>query len=153
MLVPGPQETLRILDGSDQHAEVRALEGWKGTVAFAAPALAYAADAIAQTEPPDRLRLQNRLEDVIVQAQEPIELGRGTAGPRLMILPFDRTHARAFPSLRLALGTLKIGPLMLQTLTIVHLADAQILLERSAAHDAVVTTLNAAGLHVAAAWA
>ena len=46
----------------------------------------------------------------------------------------------------LALGTLKIGPLMLPTLTIVHLADAQILLERSAAHDAVVTTLHAAGL-------
>lgn len=155
MIIPGIEETLRIIDGSKAHAAVRALEGLPDAIGIAAPALAYAADAIRSAPDGERQKLENELEALINRSREETGLGLFVDMPAVPILSFGRNEARAFPRVAAALGGggLRTGVQMLQTVVIAQLREASLLLERTPENRAAATAFARAGVFFAPHWA
>ena len=151
MIIPGPTETLQILDGSATLPTMRFLSNSQERIAFAAPAMAYAADAIAGVTGPERQRLENTLCDLLDHCREPLALGLAVGPPQYTLMPFGRDEVRAFPRIREALHT-SAGALEMQTLAISHLADVPLLLIKTAANMRTIATLSAAGIRLRITW-
>lgn len=155
MIILGPEETLKLIDGSDKHTTVRALKGVSDRVSIAAPALAFAADAISGARDGERQRLENELQGLIDRGREEPRPGLFAGVPAVPILPFGRDEARAFPRIVAALkgGKHPMGTLLIQTITIAQLREASVLLERTEMSEDMGATLAAAGIHFSPYWA
>jgi hypothetical protein len=147
MVIFGPIETLQIIDGSREFPVVRTMETVSDRVGFAAPALAYAADAIAGYQGADRIRFDNRLEDIFESSKPDPRPGLEVSPVVYAVVHFGRQEVRIFPRIRQAVGG-DAGALMLQTLAIAAINGLRLLLQDNGQNRRIADDLKVAGIHV-----
>lgn len=150
MIVPGPIETMQIVDRSDQLPVMQHLKTLEDVIAFAAPALAAVADAYAVAPESQRFALSNRLDEILHDCADSEAPGLDDMPPRFQMLPFSLNAVRSFAKIRRALGENDL--FSAQTYAVAHGEDVPLLLLRTVEAIQDMERLAEAGIDIRVEW-
>ena len=150
MIIPGPQETLQLVDRSGDLPVMQHLATLDEVIAFAAPALAAVADAYAVAPETERFGLMNRLEEILRDCSDSLTPGLGSAAPRFRVLPLSLNAVMSFSKIRQVLGEEDL--FTSQTYAVAHGEDIPLLLMDSEQAKTDIKRLHDAGIEISVNW-
>ena len=151
MILPGPKETMQIVNGSRQHPTLRFLAANPSErIALAAPALAFVADLAATAAPEDRLRFESRLQELLDHTVGNPASGLNIPPPRYLLFTVGRNELLLLSRLRAILP--EVYPHLIQTIAICRVQEVELLLQDGPDDRKMMEKLSRSGLHVTARW-